>query len=316
VFELARPGRSTNPLITSLLLHSLAALALFTLHFTGGLTAIAERVQHVSLLSPFVAPMPLPAPSQPPPVRTAVRPPRRVFQTFPPPPPSIALESVPAIRPVPSTLSAPPALPQPPRIVPDLQLVATAPAPAPKVVIRAAGFSTAELSTPGPPRGAITATGAFDTAATSERGPAHSGKTAGNRASGFGDSASPPALAPARRAIENGGFGDATVAAAPPLASAKPTGLAAFTAVEILYKPRPRYSEEGRRLQIEGEVLVEMLFGASGQTRVLRVIRGLGHGLDENAIAAAGEIRFRPALRGGAPVDYAATVHIVFQLAY
>ena len=100
------------------------------------------------------------------------------------------------------------------------------------------------------------------------------------------------------------------------LTSAKPEGLAALTPVEILNKPRPRYSEEARRLQIEGEVLIEMLFSASGRTRVLRVIRGLGHGLDENAIAAAADIRFRPALRGGAPVDYAAVVHIVFQLAY
>jgi hypothetical protein len=45
------------------------------------------------------------------------------------------------------------------------------------------------------------------------------------------------------------------------------------------------------------------------------VVRGLGHGLDENAVAAAGGIRFHPARRDGTPVDYQATVHITFELA-
>jgi TonB family protein len=90
----------------------------------------------------------------------------------------------------------------------------------------------------------------------------------------------------------------------------------AATPVEILFKPRPLYALEARRLKIEGEVLVELLFAASGEARVLRVVRGLGHGLDENAISAAEAIRFRPAQRGGAPVDSTAIVHIIFQLAY
>ena len=66
---------------------------------------------------------------------------------------------------------------------------------------------------------------------------------------------------------------------------------------------------------IEGEVLMEVAFEASGALRVQRIVRGLGHGLDENALAAALEIRFRPARRDGSPVDSTATVHIVFQLA-
>jgi hypothetical protein len=45
-------------------------------------------------------------------------------------------------------------------------------------------------------------------------------------------------------------------------------------------------------------------------------VRGLGHGLDETAAAAARNIRFRPARRSGDPVDFTAIVHIVFQLAY
>jgi protein TonB len=88
------------------------------------------------------------------------------------------------------------------------------------------------------------------------------------------------------------------------------------TPLEILNKPKPAYSAEARSLQIEGEVLLEALFTAGGQLRVLKVLRSLGHGLDENAIHAAMGIRFRPAVERGQPVDTVATVHIEFQLAF
>jgi TonB family protein len=68
-------------------------------------------------------------------------------------------------------------------------------------------------------------------------------------------------------------------------------------------------------LHIEGEVLLEVVFESSGKLRVVRVIRGLGHGLDENAIQAAQQIHFKPALRDGQPADSTAVLHIVFQLA-
>lgn len=88
-----------------------------------------------------------------------------------------------------------------------------------------------------------------------------------------------------------------------------------LTPVEILYKPRPAYTEEARQLHVEGEVLVEVMFTAAGQLQVRRVVKGLGHGLDESALRAAQQIRFRPAQRDGSPYDSAALVHIVFELA-
>jgi len=88
------------------------------------------------------------------------------------------------------------------------------------------------------------------------------------------------------------------------------------TPVEILFKPKPDYTAEARNLKLEGEVTVRVLFAASGEVRVLDVVQGLGHGLDENAIRAAQQIKFKPALRDGQPVDSTATVRIVFQLAY
>ena len=87
------------------------------------------------------------------------------------------------------------------------------------------------------------------------------------------------------------------------------------SAAQILDKPRPAYTEEARRLEIEGEVQLEVVFGASGEVHILRVVRGLGHGLDENAVVAAKAIRFLPAKRDGHTVDSTAMVHIIFQLA-
>jgi len=84
---------------------------------------------------------------------------------------------------------------------------------------------------------------------------------------------------------------------------------------EVLSKPTPVYTAEARKLHIEGEVLLEVVFEASGKIRVVRVVQGLGHGLDEAAVRAAEQINFKPAMRDGQPADSAAVLHIVFQLA-
>lgn len=86
---------------------------------------------------------------------------------------------------------------------------------------------------------------------------------------------------------------------------------------EILFKPAPTYTSLAQSNKIEGEVLLEVRFSASGRTTVLKVVRGLGYGLDESAEAAAQQIQFRPARDDqGLPVDSTAIVHIVFELAY
>jgi len=65
---------------------------------------------------------------------------------------------------------------------------------------------------------------------------------------------------------------------------------------------------------VEGDVQLEVLFSSAGQIQVLRLIRGLGYGLDESARQAASQIRFRPGTRNGTPVDVTGTVHIIFQI--
>jgi TonB family protein len=133
-------------------------------------------------------------------------------------------------------------------------------------------------------------------------------------AAGFGDAAVASASANPRGQVRSSGFGDAVSAAPSAIAARAPTPPPA-TAAQILGKPRPAYTEEARRLEIEGEVQLEVVFGASGAVYILRVVRGLGHGLDENAVIAAKGIRFVPAKRDGHTVDSTAMVHIIFQLA-
>jgi TonB family protein len=117
-----------------------------------------------------------------------------------------------------------------------------------------------------------------------------------------------------RAAVRQGSFGDADVATAQPKAKAAEPVVKTLPA-EITFKPHPVYTDEGRHLKIEGEVLLDVVFSATGQIRVVRVVRGLGHGLDESAVRAAEQIQFKPALRDGHPTDSEAVLHIVFQLA-
>jgi TonB family protein len=149
---------------------------------------------------------------------------------------------------------------------------------------------------------------------------------------GFGAMNTAASASRANRAIADAGFGGSQPAApartpaqtvrsagfdAPPPAAAPPPVRAARidVPVEILAKPTPTYTDEARALKLEGEVVLEVEFGAAGTIRVLRVVSGLGHGLDESATRAAQGIRFKAAQSSGRPVDFRSTVHIVFRLA-
>jgi TonB family protein len=121
-------------------------------------------------------------------------------------------------------------------------------------------------------------------------------------------------ISASRGAVRQGGFGDADVVSAQPKVKPVETAVKTLPA-EITFKPRPVYTEEGRQLKIEGEVLLDVVFLANGQIRIVKVVRGLGHGLDESAVHAAEKIQYKPALRDGHPADFEAVLHIVFQLA-
>lgn len=132
---------------------------------------------------------------------------------------------------------------------------------------------------------------------------------------GFGSGVALTPRSSANRTVQQAGFGDADVPAPPTVQSRPASQAVKVVPAEILSKPVPTYTEDARAKRIEGEVLLEVVFEASGRLRVLRVVRGLGHGLDDSAIRAAEQIRFKPALKDGQPSDSTAIVHIIFQLA-
>ncbi|MCP3978274.1 MAG: energy transducer TonB [bacterium] len=128
------------------------------------------------------------------------------------------------------------------------------------------------------------------------------------------DSSAGTAPRASRGAVQAGSFGsDEVRAPEPPRRERAKAGL--DTPVEVLSKARPVYTDEARKLRVEGEVVLEVTFEADGGIRVLRVVDGLGHGLDEAAIDAASRIKFNPARRGGEAVDHTATLRVVFRLA-
>jgi TonB family protein len=81
-----------------------------------------------------------------------------------------------------------------------------------------------------------------------------------------------------------------------------------------LNAPQPRYTEEARKNKIQGTVIARVLVGADGSVKQVRITRGLPDGLDEQAIQAAYQLRFRPAMKGGQPVSFWQAVSIEFNL--
>ena len=82
----------------------------------------------------------------------------------------------------------------------------------------------------------------------------------------------------------------------------------------LRHEVKPAYTTAARRQGVEGDVLVEIVVRRDGTVGDVRLIRRLGHGLDEQAIAAVRQWRFDPARRHGAPVDVIVEVSLQFRL--
>ena len=82
----------------------------------------------------------------------------------------------------------------------------------------------------------------------------------------------------------------------------------------MLSKTEPEYSDTARKARHQGTVLLAVIVDSQGNPRDIRVIRGLGLGLDERAMEAVSTWRFRPALLNGRPVSAPITVEVNFRL--
>ena len=87
-----------------------------------------------------------------------------------------------------------------------------------------------------------------------------------------------------------------------------------ITPPSVLREVKPDYTEEGRRRNVEGDVVLEIVVKSDGAVGDVHVLQGLGAGLDQRAIEAVRQWRFSPAHRRGAPVDVIVEVAVEFKL--
>lgn len=256
-------------------------------------------------------------------------------------PPKVEVAEIPKpkiINPVFSTPVVKPAVPKKNTAAPDLPSVAKAfPPPTPNTNLGSSAMPTLrkpreEVQTGGfgDPNGLpsnnrpgnhapnVAQLGGYDM----PNGPGYGNGTGGAKgakgvvaSTGFGNGVANPVPTGSHGGVQQGVFADEHAAAAPKVKTAAATAPKS-TPVEILFKPKPVYSDAAKAKKIEGEVLLQVVFLGSGDVKVERVVQGLGYGLDESAENAARQIRFKPATANGQPVDSAAVVHITFQLAY
>jgi protein TonB len=89
---------------------------------------------------------------------------------------------------------------------------------------------------------------------------------------------------------------------------------AGISAPTATYSPDPDYTEEARRAKKQGTCVLWLIVDSSGHPRDIRVMRGLGFGLDAKAMEAVKQWKFQPALKDGKPVDVQISVEVEFHL--
>lgn len=83
---------------------------------------------------------------------------------------------------------------------------------------------------------------------------------------------------------------------------------------QVLWKIEPEYSEEARKVRHQGSVMLALEVGSDGRPKNIRVVRSLGLGLDERAVEAVSQWRFKPGVFNGRPVSSPVSVEVSFRL--
>lgn len=88
-----------------------------------------------------------------------------------------------------------------------------------------------------------------------------------------------------------------------------------FSEAACQYCPEPPYTEEARKAKLQGKIILQVLVGADGRAKRLRVLQGLGMGLDERAMETVRGWRFLPARDARhTPISTWVTIETRFQL--
>jgi len=83
---------------------------------------------------------------------------------------------------------------------------------------------------------------------------------------------------------------------------------------QILKRPNPSYTREGRRHLTKGIVVLRLILAADETVKHIEVIKGLPDGLTDKAIAVAAQIKFKPAKKDGKPVSVWVEVEYHFDI--
>jgi periplasmic protein TonB len=86
------------------------------------------------------------------------------------------------------------------------------------------------------------------------------------------------------------------------------------SAPKVIYQVDPEFSEEARRSKFSGNVYVSVIVDEQGMPTRVHIVRGIGMGLDEKAIEAVKQYRFKPAMSKGKPVKVAVDVNVQFNI--
>ncbi len=81
----------------------------------------------------------------------------------------------------------------------------------------------------------------------------------------------------------------------------------------IIFQMEPKYSEEARQAKFNGIVLVNLVVDQNGVPQNVHVLRGVGMGLDEKAVEAIQQYKFKPAIENGEPVPVSLNVEVNFR---
>jgi len=82
----------------------------------------------------------------------------------------------------------------------------------------------------------------------------------------------------------------------------------------LMYQVAPEYTPEAKQAKTEGIVLLNLIVDANGAPQVVHVLRGVGNGLDEKAVEAVKQYKFKPAMEDGKPVAVNLNIEVNFKL--
>jgi TonB family protein len=251
------------------------------------------------------------------------------FKVPRPPTAKIAAPPIERIIPKPSVIVAAKAtreLPRPETVKMDAPAMPAMPVPALKKVapstvakplVKAGGFGDPMGVTPNPNAtrpATIAAVGSFALSVGSATGVGAARGSIRGTTFGSGVTSGSPG-GTGKGAVASAGFSNGIANGKPADSASTGNAPPSATPMIVLDKPRPQYTAEARQLKIEGDVTLKVRFSADGHIQILGVVNGLGHGPNEEAARAVEQIRYKPAMQNGQPVDQVSLIHVTFQLA-